>query len=206
MQPRSCRLAREEGWAVGHRRVPWRRAAGLGIVAGMERMDRRQGPGVTPAADPAVTAEEAWMRAALAEARAALGHADVPVGAVVIGPDGAELGRGRNRREEAADPTAHAELLAMRAAARALGTWRLDGCTVAVTLEPCSMCAGALVQARVARLVFGADDPKAGAVTSLFDLVRDPRLPHRVEVRRGVLADECAEVLRAFFRARRGQG
>ena len=146
------------------------------------------------------------MRAALAEARAALGHADVPVGAVVIGPDGAELGRGRNRREEAADPTAHAELLAMRAAARALGTWRLDGCTVAVTLEPCSMCAGALVQARVARLVFGADDPKAGAVTSLFDLVRDPRLPHRVEVRRGVLADECAEVLRAFFRARRGQG
>jgi tRNA(adenine34) deaminase len=147
--------------------------------------------------------DEDWMRVALDEARAAPGHGDVPVGAVVVGPDGVELGRGRNRREQAGDPTAHAELEALRAAARALGSWRLDGCTLVVTLEPCSMCAGGMVQARVARLVFGADDPKAGAVTSLFDLVRDPRLPHRVEVRRGVLAAECGEVLCAFFRGRR---
>ncbi|HEV8372068.1 MAG TPA: nucleoside deaminase, partial [Actinomycetota bacterium] len=140
--------------------------------------------------------DEDWMRVALDEARAAPGYGDVPVGAVVVGPDGVELGRGRNRREQAGDPTAHAELEALRAAARALGSWRLDGCTLVVTLEPCSMCAGGMVQARVARLVFGADDPKAGAVTSLFDLVRDPRLPHRVEVRRGVLAAECGEVLR----------
>jgi tRNA(adenine34) deaminase len=147
--------------------------------------------------------DEDWMRVALDEARAAPGHGDVPVGAVVVGPDGVELGRGRNRREQAGDPTAHAELEALRAAARALGSWRLDGCTLVVTLEPCSMCAGGMFQARVARLVFGADDPKAGAVTSLFDLVRDPRLPHRVEVRRGVLAAECGEVLRAFFRGRR---
>jgi tRNA(adenine34) deaminase len=148
-------------------------------------------------------ADQALMRVALEEARAALDHDDVPVGAVVIGPDGTELGRGRNRREHSADPTSHAELEAMRAAARALGRWRLDGCTLVVTLEPCAMCAGAVAQARVARLVFGADDPKAGAVASLWDLVRDPRLPHRVEVSRGILAEECAEVLRAFFRARR---
>jgi tRNA(adenine34) deaminase len=150
----------------------------------------------------AATAER-WMRVALAEARAALDHDDVPVGAVVVAPDGTELARGHNRREQAGDPTAHAELEALRAAARSLGTWRLDGCTLVATLEPCAMCAGALVQSRVARLVFGADDPKAGAVTSLFDLVRDPRLPHRVEVRRGVLADDCASVLRSFFATRR---
>ncbi|HZD68480.1 MAG TPA: tRNA adenosine(34) deaminase TadA [Actinomycetes bacterium] len=155
------------------------------------------------AADPA--ADEVWMRLALEEARAALGHEDVPVGCVVLDEDGTVLGRGRNRREESADPTAHAELVAMRAAAAKLGRWRLDACTVVVTLEPCAMCAGALAQARVARLVYGADDPKAGAVATLWDLVRDPRLPHRVEVHRGVLADECAEVLRAFFRQRRGQ-
>jgi tRNA(adenine34) deaminase len=149
------------------------------------------------------TAAERWMRTALAEARAALDHDDVPVGAVVLAPDGAELSRGRNRREQRRDPTAHAELEALRAAAVTLGTWRLDGCTLVVTLEPCAMCAGAMVQARVARLVFGADDPKAGAVTSLFDLVRDPRLPHRVEVHRGVLADDCAALLRSFFTPRR---
>ena len=149
------------------------------------------------------TADERWMRVALDEAKAALDHDDVPVGAVVVAPTGIELARGRNRREQTGDPTAHAELEALRAAARSLGTWRLDGCTLVVTLEPCAMCAGALVQARVARLAFGADDPRAGAVTSLFDLVRDPRLPHRVEVRRGVLADDCAAVLRAFFANRR---
>jgi tRNA(adenine34) deaminase len=156
--------------------------------------------------DVSGAADETWMEVALAEARAALDHDDVPVGAVVVGPDGGELARDRNRREQAADPTAHAELLALRAAAGVLGSWRLDGCTLVVTLEPCAMCAGALVQARVARLVFGADDPKAGAVSSLFDLVRDPRLPHRVEVSRGVLAGECAELLRAFFQARRAGG
>src|SRR5215218_8832699 len=125
---------------------------------------------------------ERWMRTALAEAAAATGHDDVPVGAVLV---------------------AHAELEALRAAAGRLGTWRLDGCTLVVTLEPCAMCAGALVQARVARLVFAADDPKAGAVTSLFDLVRDPRLPHRVEVHRGVLAADSAALLRSFFTSRR---
>ena len=146
---------------------------------------------------------ERWMQIALAEAGAAAGHGDVPVGAVLVAPDGTELARGRNRREQRADPTAHAELEALRAAAATLGTWRLDGCTLVVTLEPCPMCAGALVQARVARLIYGADDPKAGAVTSLFDLVRDPRLPHRLEVHRGVLADDCATLLRSFFTPRR---
>lgn len=158
------------------------------------------------AADPGPPAAELWvpwMRVALVEATAAAQHDDVPVGAVVVGSDGSELGRGHNRREQAADPTAHAELEALRAAAHTLGRWRLDGCTLVVTLEPCAMCAGALVQARVARLVYGADDPKAGAVTSLFDLVRDPRLPHRAEVCRGVLADESAALLRAFFQSRR---
>ncbi|HEX3213319.1 MAG TPA: tRNA adenosine(34) deaminase TadA, partial [Actinomycetota bacterium] len=149
------------------------------------------------------TTAERWMRAALEEAAAAADHGDVPVGALVVAPDGTELGRGRNRREQLADPTAHAELEALRAAAATLGGWRLDGCTLVVTLEPCPMCAGALVQARVAALVFGADDPKAGAVTSLFDLVRDPRLPHRVEVHRGVLAADCAALLRSFFAPRR---
>jgi tRNA(adenine34) deaminase len=148
-------------------------------------------------------ADEGWMQVALGEARAALGHGDVPVGAVVVAADGIELGRGHNRREQTGDPTAHAELEALRAAAHALGHWRLDGSTLVVTLEPCTMCAGALVQARVGRLVFGVDDPKAGAVTSLFDLVRDPRLPHRLEVHRGVLATDSAELLRAFFRDRR---
>lgn len=143
------------------------------------------------------------MRLALEEAKAALGHEDVPVGCVVLDEHGAVLGRGRNRREELADPTAHAELVAMRAAAAKLGRWRLDGCTVVVTLEPCAMCAGALAQARVARLVYGADDPKAGAVATLWNLASDPRLPHRVEVHRGVLADDCAELLRTFFRQRR---
>ena len=149
------------------------------------------------------TAAERWMRVALDEARAAPGHGDVPVGAVVVAPDGAELARGHNRREQRRDPTAHAELEALRAGAATLGTWRLDGCTLVVTLEPCAMCAGALVQSRIARLVFAADDPKAGAVTSLFDLVRDPRLPHRVEVHRGVLAEDSTALLRSFFTSRR---
>ena len=151
-------------------------------------------------ADPAQ--HETWMAAALAEAALAPAHGDVPVGAVVV-RDGVELGRGRNRREVDGDPTAHAEIVAIRAAAAALGTWRLDGCTLVVTLEPCTMCAGALVQARVATLVYGADDPKAGAVVSLFDAIRDPRLPHVAHVVRGVRAAESAELLRAFFATRR---
>src|SRR5215211_3142996 len=117
--------------------------------------------------------------------------------------DGTELARGRNRREQQHDPTAHAELEVLRAAAATLGTWRLDGCTLVVTLEPCAMCAGALVQARVARLVFAPADPRAVAVTSLFDLVRDPRHPPRVEVHRAVLAAESAALLRSFATSRR---
>lgn len=143
------------------------------------------------------------MELALVEAREAATHDDVPIGAVVVA-DGAVLGRGHNRREVDGDPTAHAEVLALREAARARGGWRLDGCTLYVTLEPCVMCAGALVLARVDRVVFGADDPKAGAVGALYDVPRDPRLNHNVEVIRGVAAEVCAEELRAFFRARRG--
>jgi tRNA(adenine34) deaminase len=143
------------------------------------------------------------MRVALDEARAALLTGDVPVGAVVLAPDSVVVGRGHNLREGAGDPTAHAEILALRSAAAALGTWRLDGCTLVVTLEPCTMCAGALVLARVSRLVMGAWDPKAGACGSTSDVVRDRRVNHRVEVVPGVLEAECAALLRAFFEARR---
>jgi len=143
------------------------------------------------------------MRAALEEAAVASGAGDVPVGAVVVDADQRVLARAHNRREADGDPTAHAEVLALRAAAAARGSWRLAGCTLVVTLEPCTMCAGATVAARVDRLVFGADDPKAGAVGSLWDVVRDRRLNHRPEVVAGVLADECAELLRAWFTTRR---
>lgn len=144
------------------------------------------------------------MDRALVEARAALAHDDVPVGAVVVS-GGEVIAAAHNRREVDTDPTAHAELLAVRAAAAALGSWRLDGCTLYVTLEPCTMCAGALVMARLPRLVYGAADPKAGAVGSLYDLVREPRLNHRVEVTSGVLAEECGQLLTRFFRARRAR-
>lgn len=142
------------------------------------------------------------MREALAEAEAAAAHGDVPIGAVLV-RDGELLARDHNRRELDQDPTAHAEVLVLRAGARDLGSWRLEGCTLYVTLEPCAMCAGALVLARLPRLVFAADDPKAGAVGALYDIPRDPRLNHRVEVVRGVLADEAAAQLTAFFVARR---
>jgi len=143
------------------------------------------------------------IRAALAVAATA-GPRDVPVGAVIIGPTGTELARAVNAREALGDPTAHAEILAMRAAAGVLGDgWRLEGTTLAVTVEPCTMCAGALVMARVARLVFGAWEPKTGAVGSLWDVVRDRRLNHRPEVRGGVLADECAALLEDFFARQR---
>lgn len=147
------------------------------------------------------------MALALDEARAASAHGDVPIGAVLLDAGGAVLARAGNERELTGDPTAHAEVLALRraASARASGDrdWSFEDCTLVVTLEPCAMCAGALVNARVGRLVFGALDPKAGAVASVFDIVRDPRLNHRVEVVSGVAADACAAVLREFFVGRR---
>ena len=149
-------------------------------------------------------ADVAAMRVALVEARSALDHGDVPIGACVVSASGEIIGRGHNERELRADPTAHAEVLALREAALVLGTWRLSDCSLVVTLEPCTMCAGAAVLARVARVVYAAADPKAGAVGSLWDVVRDPRLNHRPEVVSGVLADECGEVLRSFFGPHRG--
>ena len=142
------------------------------------------------------------MERALELAAHAARAAEVPVGAVVY-RDGEILGEAANARERDADPTAHAEITAIRAAAAALGTWRLDGCSLAVTLEPCPMCAGALVNSRIARVVFGARDPKAGACGTLMDLCRDPRLNHRLEVVEGVLADRCSALLTSFFAARR---
>jgi tRNA(adenine34) deaminase len=142
------------------------------------------------------------MEAALALAGEAGRAGEVPIGAVAVF-EGRVVGRGRNAREGANDPTAHAELLAVQEAARTLGRWRLTGVTVYVTLEPCAMCAGAMVLARIDRLVFGADDPKAGAVGSLLDLSADPRLNHRFPVERGLLADRCGDLLRDFFRERR---
>ncbi|MGA5202952.1 tRNA adenosine(34) deaminase TadA [Streptomyces variegatus] len=143
------------------------------------------------------------MRLALDEAAEAVRGGDVPVGALVLAPDGTTvLAAGHNEREAGGDPTAHAELLALRRAAAALGAWRLAGCTLVVTLEPCTMCAGAIQQSRIDRLVYGARDEKAGAAGSLWDLVRDRRLNHRPEVIEGVLAEECAELLTAFFRGR----
>ncbi len=145
------------------------------------------------------------MEEALSLAGEAALAGEVPVGAVALF-EGRVVGRGRNRREQASDPTAHAELLAVQEAARALGRWRLTGVTVYVTLEPCAMCAGAMVLARIDRLVFGATDPKAGAVGSLQDLSADPRLNHRFPVERGLLGDRCGDLLRQFFRSRRAGG
>ena len=139
------------------------------------------------------------MRAALHEARRALESADVPVGAIVLDATGSVIGRGHNARERDGDPTAHAELVAVRRAARTAGEWRLEGCTLVVTLEPCTMCAGAIVLSRLDRVVFGAYDPKAGAVGSLWDVVRDRRLNHRPEVIGGVLAEETGALIREFF-------
>ncbi|PUA82951.1 tRNA adenosine(34) deaminase TadA [Nocardioides currus] len=149
-----------------------------------------------------MSSSDTWrepMRLALAEARAALATGDVPIGAVVLSPSGSVIGTGRNVREAANDPTGHAEVVALRAAAASVGEWRLTDCTLVVTLEPCTMCAGAAVLSRVARVVFGAYDDKAGAVGSLWDVVRDRRLNHRPEVVAGVLAAESAELLDGFF-------
>ena len=143
------------------------------------------------------------MRAALVEAQAAAASGEVPIGAVVLDSSGAVIAVAHNEREVGCDPTAHAEVVALRRAGAALGSWHLDGCTLVVTLEPCTMCAGALVLARVSRLVFGTWDPKAGAVGSLWDVVRDRRLNHRPEVTAGVSADECGSLIADFFEQRR---
>ena len=152
---------------------------------------------------PPTVQHEAWMDLALAEARGALATQDVPIGAVVIGPDGTVIGAGRNEREATGDPTAHAEVVAIREAAAAVGEWRLAGCTLVVTLEPCAMCAGAIVLARIPRVVFGAWDEKAGASGSVFDVLRERRLNHWVEVFPEVRETECAELLIDFFGSRR---
>ena len=150
---------------------------------------------------------EQWMRLALAEAEIARSLGDAPIGCLIVhDPSGAIVGRGYNRREFDRDPTAHAEIVALRAAGQAVKHWRLLDCTLYVTLEPCPMCAGAIVNARVPRLVYGCTDPKAGAVRTLFQICDDPRLNHRVEVSGGVLAEECAQMLREFFRAQRALG
>ena len=149
--------------------------------------------------------DEKWMRVCIDLARQAARQDEVPVGAIVV-LDGEIIGRGHNTREQTGDPTAHAEIVALRDAAQSIGHWRLIDTTLYVTLEPCFMCAGALVNARVRRLVYGCTDPKAGAVLSLSQVPTDPRLNHRLEVTGGVESDECAGLLTDFFRARRGNG
>jgi tRNA(adenine34) deaminase len=150
---------------------------------------------------------ETYMREAIAEARLALAKDEVPIGCVIVhDPSSKIIGRGHNVRETQHDPTGHAEIIAMRQAADAMGHWRLLDCTMYVTLEPCPMCAGGIINARIPRLVYGCDDPKAGAVRTLFQLCEDERLNHGVDVTPGVLADECAELLRSFFRAQRAMG
>lgn len=154
-----------------------------------------------------MNAAEHFMREAIAEAQQAAVAGEVPIGCVVVhDPTGTIIGRGGNRRLRDADPTAHAEIIALREAGRWLKDWRILDCTIYVTLEPCPMCAGAMVNARVPRLVYGCTDPKAGAVHTLFTLCQDPRLNHRVTVEAGVLAEPCAALLRAFFAAQRAQG
>lgn len=145
----------------------------------------------------------AWMREALEQARRCLENGDVPVGAVVVDENGKIVGIGHNQREELNNPLAHAEIQALQNAAQHLGNWRLDDCTIVVTLEPCTMCAGAIVNSRIKQIIFGADEPKTGAVGSLFDVVRDRRLAHQPEVIAGVLAEESAELLRNFFASKR---
>ncbi|MCH7632994.1 MAG: tRNA adenosine(34) deaminase TadA [Planctomycetes bacterium] len=152
-----------------------------------------------------MTDDERFMRSALAQAREALEDGDVPIGAVVV-HNGRVIGRGHNQREKLNDPTAHAEMIALTAASSFLESWRLEGCTLYVTLEPCTMCAGAIVLARIARLVFGATDPKAGACVSLYNITTDERLNHRVELDQAILADECAVLLTEFFSAQRAKG
>ncbi len=149
--------------------------------------------------------DERWMRRALDEAQRALDHDDVPIGAIAV-LDGEIVGIGRNRREADQDPTAHAEMIALRQAAQAVGHWRLEGVTLYCTLEPCAMCAGAMVLARLPRLVYATADPKAGAAGSIMDITRHPQLNHTVDVQQGLMADEAADQIRAFFRRLRAEG
>jgi tRNA(adenine34) deaminase len=150
--------------------------------------------------------DEELMALALEQASLAALAGEVPVGCVIVSPTGQLLASAQNRRERDEDPTAHAEIIALRHAGHALGTWRLEGCTLAVTLEPCPMCAGALVNARIARLIYGTPDPKAGATGTLMNLCQDPRLNHRLDITPNILPDLCAEQLRDFFRQQRAQG
>lgn len=159
-----------------------------------------------PDVETAAGADVAWMQQALQEASLAAAHGDVPVGALIVDAAGRELARAHNRREIDSDPTAHAEILALRAAAQQRGHWRLDDCTLFVTLEPCAMCAGAMVNARLGRLVFGASDPKAGAVVSLYRLAEDTRLNHRFTVSAGCAPEASVELLQSFFKALRARG
>lgn len=154
---------------------------------------------------PLIDFDERWMRRALQEAELAFAEAEVPVGAIVV-HEGIVVASAHNQREQLRDPTAHAEVIALTQAAAALGSWRLEDCILYVTLEPCPMCAGAMIQARVPRVVFGATDPKAGAVESLYRMLEDPRLNHRAEVVSGVLADECGTLLSRFFQEQRRLG
>jgi len=147
-----------------------------------------------------------WMREALAEAKLAAAAGDVPIGCVLVDANGDVMARAHNEREKTKDPTAHAEIVALREASRKMGSWRLEGVTAVVTLEPCAMCAGAFVHARVARVVYGCDDPKGGAVNTLFSIGQDSRLNHRFEVTRGVMEEECAVVLKEFFAGLRALG
>jgi tRNA(adenine34) deaminase len=158
------------------------------------------------AAEAAAAADLAWMQVALLEAALASAHGDVPVGAVIVDATGQELSRAHNRRELDADPTAHAEVLALRSAAQTRGHWRLDDCTLFVTLEPCAMCAGAMINARLGRLVFGASDPKAGAIVSLYRLAEDKRFNHRFPVTAGCAPGPSVELLQGFFKALRARG
>ena len=152
-----------------------------------------------------MVSNEELMRQALDIARSALASNDVPIGALVLNSNGEVISTGANRREVDNDPSAHAEVVAMREAGRKLNNWRLDGCTIVVTLEPCAMCAGAIAQSRVKTLIFGAWDKKAGAVGSVWDVLRDPRSPHRTEVISGILEKECADILAQFFKTQRDQ-
>ena len=147
--------------------------------------------------------DETFLRAALEQAQLAADAGEVPVGAVIVGPDGDVLARGQNRVLRDSDPTAHAEIVALREAGKALGNYRLEGCALYVTLEPCAMCAGAMIHARIARLVYGAADPKAGAAGSVLSVLNHPQLNHQIQVTSGALAEECGEMLRQFFRQRR---
>ncbi|MEO8877635.1 MAG: tRNA adenosine(34) deaminase TadA [Polyangiaceae bacterium] len=160
----------------------------------------------TEADEKDATLTHDWMREAIAEAKLAGAHGDVPIGCVLVDAAGAVIARAHNEREKTKDPTAHAEIVALREASKKIGSWRLEGVTAIVTLEPCAMCAGALMHARVARVVYGCDDPKGGAVTTLFAIGQDPRLNHRFQVTRGILESECAGLLKEFFAGLRALG